>query len=140
MRHRADDADRLFLAAFESGDLPPTAFDHRAHVRLAYVQLVEHPEDALDRLRSGLRAFMDHHGLDPAKYHETLTRAWLLAVRHFMASSPPADSAGAFIEANPTLLDAAIMRTHYSAERLFSDEARAGFVEPDLAAIPRYRL
>jgi hypothetical protein len=27
--------------------------------------------------------------------------------------------------------------THYSAETLFSPQARASYVEPDLAAIPR---
>ena len=37
-----------------------------------------------------------------------------------------------------TLLDSKIMMTHYSAEVLFSDEARARFVEPNLSPIPRY--
>ncbi len=36
------------------------------------------------------------------------------------------------------MLDAKIMMTHYSAEVLFSDEARAEFVEPDLEPIPRH--
>jgi len=30
------------------------------------------------------------------------------------------------------------MLTHYSAELLFSPEARAGFVEPNLDPIPRH--
>ncbi|MFT5516394.1 MAG: hypothetical protein ACI80V_002526 [Rhodothermales bacterium] len=30
------------------------------------------------------------------------------------------------------------MLTHYSAQLLFSDEARAAFVEPDLHPIPTY--
>lgn len=30
------------------------------------------------------------------------------------------------------------MLTHYSADVLFSPEARAGFVEPDVQAIPRH--
>jgi hypothetical protein len=37
------------------------------------------------------------------------------------------------------VLDTKIMLTHYSAEVLFSPEARALFVEPDLDPIPRYR-
>jgi hypothetical protein len=36
------------------------------------------------------------------------------------------------------LLDSRIMLTHYSTELLFSDKARAKFVEPDLDPIPRY--
>ena len=41
-----------------------------------------------------------------------------------------------FIECCPRLLDTSIMMTHYSQARLFSAEARAGFVEPDLTPIP----
>jgi len=44
----------------------------------------------------------------------------------------------AFIEANPILLDGKIMLTHYSADLLFSEEARARFVEPNLDEIPRH--
>ena len=90
------------------------------------------------RMRDGLRAFIAHHGIDPAKYHETMTRAWILAVRHFMELSPEAESAEDFIDRNPRLLDGKIMLTHYSAGLLFSPEARARFVEPDLDAIPRH--
>jgi hypothetical protein len=61
-----------------------------------------------------------------------------MAVRHFMEASPACESADAFIEQNPKLLDSKIMLTHYSAEVLFSDEARAQFVEPDLSPIPKY--
>jgi hypothetical protein len=50
-----------------------------------------------------------------SKYHETITRAWILAVRRFMELTPAADSADTFIDANPRLLDSKIMFTHYSA-------------------------
>jgi hypothetical protein len=36
------------------------------------------------------------------------------------------------------MLDTKLMMAHYSAELLFSDEARARFVEPDLDQIPRH--
>jgi hypothetical protein len=88
-------------------------------------------------MRAALHTFLDHHGVPATKYHETLTRAWVLAVRHFMSRNQATGSADAFIAANPVLLDSKIMLTHYSAELLFSDEARAHFVEPDLSAIPR---
>jgi hypothetical protein len=93
---------------------------------------------ALERMRAALVAFLAHHGIPAAKYHETLTRAWLLAVHHFMHRSPEAASADDFIDRNPLLLDTNIMLTHYSADLLFSDSARAGFVEPDLDPIPRH--
>ena len=89
-------------------------------------------------MRSALQAFLRHNGISASKYHETMTRAWILAVRHFMEASPASPSADAFIEANPAMLDSKIMMTHYSAGLLFSEEARARFVEPDLDQIPRY--
>ena len=137
--HAASAEDQRFREDFESGRLAPSAFDHRAHVRLAYVYLAAHDvEAAVERMRDGLRAFLAHHAIDPAKYHETMTRAWILAVRHFMELSPEAQSADDLIDRNPRLLDGKIMLTHYSAGLLFSPEARARFVEPDLEAIPRH--
>ena len=133
----ADDLN--FRDAFEAGTLPPDAFGHRAHVRLAYIYLVEHGTDeATARMRTALQAYLRHHGIDPSKYHETLTRAWILAVRHFMERTPASASADAFIDANPLLLDSRIMLTHYSADLLFSAEGRARFVEPDRDPIPHY--
>ena len=127
------------MADVEAGRVAAAAFDHRAHVRLAYTCLTEHSGDeALSRLRSVLLGFLRHHDVDPTRYHETLTRAWLLAVRHFMARTGSAASADAFIDANPALLDTGILRTHYSADLLFSDQARGEFVAPDLEPIPEH--
>jgi hypothetical protein len=55
-----------------------------------------------------------------------------------MKRTTHAGSSDEFIERNPVMLDSGIMLTHYSAGLLFSPEARAGFVEPDLDPIPRY--
>lgn len=132
------DEDRALRAAFESGALPPAEFSHRAHVALAYVYLAQGDvEAAVTDMRSGLAAYLRHHGIDPAKYHETLTRAWVLAVWHFMSKTQDPRSSADLIERNPVLLDSRIMLTHYSASLLFSDEARSAFVEPDLDPIPR---
>jgi hypothetical protein len=138
-RHELSASDREFRAAFEAGAFAPADFSHRAHVRLGYVYLAGSDVDtALARMRAALVAFLAHHGIPAAKYHETLTRAWILAVHHFMHRSPEAASADDFIERNPLLLDTKIMLTHYSAGLLFSDAARAEFVEPDLDPIPRH--
>lgn len=116
---------------------PP--FSHADHVRLAYVHLTDASvEQAHPRVRASLHRFLDHHGVDPGKYHETLTKAWLLAVRHFMAISDGTTSASELLERRPRLLDSRIMLRHYSESLLFSVEARAAFVEPDLLPIPRY--
>jgi hypothetical protein len=137
--HSSSEADRQFRAEFEACLYAPEAFNHRAHVRLAYTFLVEHDvETAVAAMRSALVAFLEHNGIEATKYHETLTRAWVLAVRHFMEKSGPTASADDLIARNPMLLDTKIMLTHYSAGMLFSDRARATFVEPDLEEIPGY--
>jgi hypothetical protein len=139
LNHHLSMSDREFRAAFEAGALAPADFSHRAHVRLAYVYLAESDVDlALERMRAALVGFLCVHGLPASKYHATLTRAWILAVDHFMHRSPEADSGDDFISRNPLLLDTKIMLTHYSADLLFSDQARVKFVEPNLDPIPRY--
>jgi hypothetical protein len=139
LSHNLSKNDREFRAAFEAGAYAPADFSHRAHVRLADVYLAGSDVDlALERMRAALVSFLSHHGIPASKYHATLTRAWILAVHHFMHRSPEATSADDFIERNPLLLDSKIMLTHYSADLLFSDQARADFVEPDLDPIPRH--
>jgi len=139
MSHLISEGDRGFLRAFEAGDVRPADFSHRAHIRLAYIYLSEHRVDAAHQLmRQALLSFLKHHGIEAAKYHETMTRAWIMAVRHFMEKTAASESADAFIEQNPRMLDAKIMMTHYSASVLFSIEARAQFVEPNLDPIPKY--
>jgi hypothetical protein len=139
MKHELSAADREFQAAFSAGAYAPADFSHRAHVRLAYVYLAgSDPERALADMRAALVAFLSHHAIPASKYHETLTRAWILAVHHFMHRTAACTSADEFIDRNPVLLDSRIMLTHYSAGLLFSEAARAQFVEPDLDPIPRH--
>ena len=136
-QHQLSQEDRDFRVAFEACGVAPSQFGHEAHVRLAYVYLAESNVDAAVRMmRESLLRFIDHHGIPPAKFHETLTRAWVLAVRHFMNKAPTL-SASDFIARNPELLDSKIMLTHYSAGVLFSPDARASFVEPDRDPIPQ---
>ena len=137
--HHPATADQRFIAQLEAGRLTPAQFDHRAHVRAAYVYLAGADADtASERMRRTLLAFLEQHGLPASKYHATITKAWILAVRHFMERTPPCRSADDFIRCNPQLLDSRIMLTHYSAALLFSEDARAEFIDPDQGPIPRY--
>ena len=134
--HELSQEDRSFQSAFEACSVEPSEFTHAAHVRLAYVYLVEHDvEPAVQRMREALLKFLQHHDIPRSKFHETITRAWVLAVRHFMNKGASASFAD-FIAGNPELLDSRIMLTHYSASVLFSPGARAAFVEPDIDPIP----
>lgn len=135
----ASTADQAFRHAFEALGIPAEDFDHRAHVRLAYVYLcTQSVDEAHESMKRSLLAFLDHLGVEKSKYHETITRAWIMAVRHFMAITRRCRSADEFIDRNPALLDSKIMLSHYSAEVLFSPEARGRFVEPDIEGIPEH--
>ncbi|WP_108124891.1 hypothetical protein [Saccharospirillum mangrovi] len=131
--------DQAFKQRMENGEFPAADFNHRAHLRLAYVYLCEADTDgATDKMRHTLNQFLIRNGVDPAKFHQTLTQAWILAVHHFMNQAGTAGSADDLIDRYPQMLDTHIMLTHYSADLLFSDAARHAFVEPDIDAIPRY--
>jgi hypothetical protein len=137
VKHSISDDDREFRDAFESLRLAPEAFGHCEHVRLAYIYLCEKSvDDAHEAMKNALIAFLAHSGVNKSKYHETITRAWVMAVRHFMAQSADCVSSDEFIQLNARLLDTKIMLTHYSAEVLFSPQARAQFVAPDIEGIP----
>src|SRR6476660_1829904 len=127
--HEISQEDRYFRTAFEAHTVKPAQFNHEAHVRLAYIYLVEHDvESAIQRMREALLDFIENNGIPRSKFHETITRAWVLAVRHFMDRSG-SSSATEFLAENQELLDAKIMLTHYSASVLFSSDARTSFVD-----------
>jgi hypothetical protein len=136
-QHELSREDRTFRSAFEAHTITPSQFTHEAHVRLAFTYLAEYDvESAAERMREALLSFIERNDIPRAKFHETITRAWVLAVRHFMDRSTSTGFAD-FIARNPELLDSKIMLTHYSARALFSSDAREKFVEPNLDPIPR---
>ena len=139
MKHTLSPEDLQFQRSFEAFKVEPSAFGHAAHIRLAYVYLCQSsPEEAALRMKASLLAFLDHLGVGSTKFHETMTKAWIKAVRHFMDLSNHAASSAEFIALNPRLLDTQIMLKHYSASLLFSPVARSEFVEPDVAPIPEH--
>lgn len=131
------ESDRQFLASFEACKLAAGDFRHREHLRVAYIYLTLHPYDeALEKMEIGLRRLLAHLHAPASKYHRTLTEAWLRAVQHFMQTAGPTTGFEQFLETAIPLLDKDIMGTHYSTDLLWSDAARASFVEPDLQPIP----
>lgn len=141
MTYEISQEDLVFKNKVESCNFHVPDFDHRAHLRLAYIYLVQtnSPSESVKLVRQSLVGLLKHAGIDPsAKYHEILTEAWLLAVYHFMHHSSGTSSADDFIAQNPKLLDSKIMLTHYTDDVLFSESAKTTFIEPNLEQIPRY--
>ena len=124
--------DQQFIAQFEALTLDPTTFDHKAHLRLAFLCITQDGlEPAVERVGRGIRAFAGHIGAQ-AKYHQTITEALVRVMGLRLARQPVADWPS-FLASNPDLVNQAkeVLLQHYTPERLFSAEARTRFVEPD---------
>ena len=132
--------DENFLSQFEAASLPRDAWHHREHVRTAYLYLTRYSfEEATERMRKGIKALNAAHGTPetPARgYHETMTQAWIRLVHLALREHGPARNANEFYERHPELSQPRLLHLFYSQELLSSPEAKAGFVPPDLAALP----
>ena len=128
------------LSAFESCSIPLAQWNHRAHLTVAYLLLREHGlEEATDRMCRGVQRYNAANNIRQTPtggYHETLTIAWMRILHTTMGAYGPADGPDSFFEQHPHLLSKVLLRLFYSRERIMSDEARRGWVEPDLAPLP----
>lgn len=133
--------DQTFLSRFEAGTFPLDQWHHREHIKVAHLYLCVYPfEIAIERMRTGIRALNAAHAVPDELtrgYHETMTQAWMRLVQVTLCEYGPAGSADEFFELNPQLAEKKVLRLFYSRERIMSSEAKANFVEPDLAPLPR---
>jgi len=118
--------------ALERGEIANENFHHVSHLHVAWVYLAESSsvQQAANKMRDTLRRFAAGAG-KPEKYHETITLFWvhLLSREHAASGGKRLEE---IVRANPQLLEKNFPLAYYSAERLFSDEARTSWVEPDL--------
>jgi hypothetical protein len=120
--------DWEFIAALESCTLPSEDFDHRAHVRLAWLYLSAEPLlEALPRFIASLKRYAGSLGAS-GKYHETITYAFIFLIHERMAEQTAA-TFGEFAAANPDLFGP-ILQKYYERETLASPLARTVFVLP----------
>jgi hypothetical protein len=122
--------------------LPREEWTHEAHLAATTYLLTKRPDVDLDReLPDIIRRYNESVGGvndDTQGYHETITRVFLHGVRLFLAEAGPDEPLHELV--NELLLSPMGRRDwpmrFYSAERLFSVEARRRLVAPDLAALP----
>jgi hypothetical protein len=128
--------DALFTRAFERGEVPPAEFDHRAHMRVAWVYLREFGsrDRAIDRMREQIQWFAARAGASQ-KYHETITVAWMALLDQARAALPAGAELAEAVHAYPALADKDLPLRFYSRPLLFSEAARARWIAPDLAPL-----
>ena len=115
---------------------------HEAHLAACLYILLERPDIVAERdLPDIIRGFNESVGGvndETQGYHETITQVYIRAARGFLARTnaglPLAEKVNALLLAEEGRRDWPLR--FYSSERLFSPEARLGWVEPDLAALP----
>ena len=122
--------------------LPRADWTHEAHLAATTYLLTKRPDIDVDAELPGIiRAYNESVGGvndDTQGYHETITRLFLHGVRLFLSEADLGEPLHELV--NELLLSPMGRRDwplrFYSAERLFSVEARRRFVAPDLAALP----
>jgi hypothetical protein len=113
-------------------------FGHRQHLHLTWLAVRRcGTAAAIGLVSDGIQRTARYAGA-PQKYNVTVSRAWVELVGHHATEPGPAASAGFgdFIERHPALLDKRLLTRFYRPATLASEQARAGWVEPDLAPFP----
>ena len=125
------------VRSFEDATIAHDDWKHAEHLVVALYYLTDHDlETAYAKMRDGiLNLLVKGFKLDLTKempYHETITLFWMRTVAEFNASK---NGASLLEKANEVAYkwNKDYPLNFYSRELLFSDEARAGFIEPDLA-------
>jgi len=140
MTFRSTDEILALLRGFDDCTLPREEWTHAAHLSVALWHLLQYDwPEAVARVRAGIKRYNAAHGIATTPtggYHETLTLFWLRRVRSFLEDGR--NEARSLVALANDLIanaDKSLPLEHYTRGRLFSPEARAGWVEPDLKAI-----
>jgi len=122
--------------------LPREEWTHEAHLAATTYLVLKHPEIDLDtQLRGIISRYNESVGgvnSDSEGYHDTITHAYLRGIRLFLSE---ADVTRPIHELVNELLMSPMGRRDWplrfwSKDRLMSVDARRGWVEPDLRAMP----
>lgn len=129
------------VTGFQDHSLPAERWTHQAHLIVGTYYTYHFPLDqAIYYLRSGIITYNVATGgknTHERGYHETVTQLWAKLIKAFVEKRckglSMAESCNAFL--NSPYASQEIMLRFYTKGLLFSIQARALWVEPDLAPI-----
>jgi len=141
VKFRTTEEVLALVRRFEDCTLPRAEWTHAAHLTVALWHLLQYDwPEATSRVRRGIRRYNAAHGIRETPeggYHETLTLFWLCAVRSFLEGGRnEARSLVSLANDLAAAYDKSLPLEFYTRARLFSREARTGWVEPDLKPLP----
>jgi N-formylglutamate deformylase len=132
-----DFTDDVFLEAFLACRLPPSAFNHRNHLRVAWIHLQRFPlDEAIEWTCAGIARYATHLGV-PDRYHRTMTEA-LIRLMARAGASDPSLSFEDFLARAPAFSGdcRTLIAAHYSPDLLARSDARYRFLSPDRLPLP----
>ena len=124
---------------FEAATIPRDEWKHAQHLIVALYYVSHYDlETALEKMRGGILNLLSNgFKVDLSKempYHETITVFWIYTAAEFHALSngkPIGETIAEMVER----FDKDYLLRFYTRERLFSDEARAKFIDGDLLTV-----
>ena len=135
MKYKNDDEIKSLVESFERGTISEKDWRHAEHLVAALYYLSNHDfETALTKMRDGIFNLLRAFKVDLTKempYHETLTVFWMRTVDDFRKSKNGASMTEICDELSEKF-DKDYPLKFYSRATLFSERARAEFVEADL--------
>jgi len=136
MRYCSENEIHELVSKFEDASVARDVWKHAEHLIVALVYVERYGLEAgTDKMRGGLfNLLIKGFAVDLTKempYHETLTVFWMRTVADFASSKNGASLLEKVNELTATY-DKDYPLRFYSREFLFSDEARAKFVNGDL--------
>ena len=140
MRFSSDSEIVEIVRAFESAAISRDNWKHAEHMIVALYYLeTEGFVTACEKMKSGiLNLLVAGFKVDLSKempYHETITRFWMDTLDQFRRSKP-IKTLNAKANEMLEVFDKDYPLRFYSRAKLFSDEARVGYVPPDLESAP----
>lgn len=136
MRYGTEEEIDQLVEDFEKGRVVRGEWGHPEHLVVAfrYAQLNDF-DSALSKIRCGIMNLLRVFKVDLAQempYNETLTVFWMREISRFAAANGelPTDQAIAKLI---NTYDKFYPLRFYTEELLFSEEAKSGYVEPDIA-------
>jgi hypothetical protein len=132
-----DFTDDAYLKAFLACRLPPSAFNHRNHLRVAWIHLQRFPlAEAIERTCDGIARYAAHLGV-PDRHHRTMTEALIRLMAQAGATDAALSFEGFLAHAPAFSGDCrTLVAMHYSPELLARPDARACFLSPDRLPLP----
>ncbi len=135
MKYETEEKITAVVKSFEDGTISREDWRHAEHLTVALYYLSHHDfETALLKMRGGIFNLLKSFGVDLSKempYHETMTVFWMRTADDFRKSKNGASMVRICNELIENF-DKNYPLRFYTRELLFSEKARAEFVEADL--------